>query len=492
MAANSSNAFVYDALPSATCVRLIDFDRRACAPMNNGEISFTLHTFELNSAPSFDALSYTWGDPSCPYLSSTKLSVHLLTVVRCNGASLEVQPNLLAALRELQTVDISRTTYIWIDAICIDQENHSERSSQVQMMGTLYEQAESVIMWLGPEDETVSDAFIVLERLGSVGRVPRSNQQLEEARAAVSHISLWDFYDAACYPAKLGVEPFNDRQWLSVAALLHRPYFKRVWVIQEVSQARKITVVCGRRLLDWGKLSAALMFLVLTNWHQALHTEVLNLRVTDPKARVGFEAMLAAKENGGTAAMQLVRTREFSRGEGGRSRLEDLLSTHRPCLATDPRDKIYSLLGISSFDKPPFTDPLKAQCLVADYQLPVEILYTRVVRLLIESRGDLRMLRQRESNRERSLRNLPSWVPDFSVWQIPAPMPGKWCANGDWAWTPDGRKYDDGMLGVQGQFLGVIEACSIPPFEVLQTPLWGSIAKVAGGIPDYYESFHGG
>jgi hypothetical protein len=381
---------------------------------------------------------------------------------------------------------------MWIDAICIDQKNLPERSSQVQMMGTLYEQAKSVIAWLGPEDETVSDAFIVLERLGSVGRVPRSKQQLEEARAAVSHISLWDFYDAACYPAKLGFEPFNDRQWLSVAALLHRPYFKRVWIIQEISQARKIIMVCGRRLLDWGKLSAALMFLFITNWYQALHTEVLNLRVTDPRARVGFEAMLAAKENGGTAAMQLVKTRELSRGEVGRYRLENLLSTHRVCLATDPRDKIYSLLGILSSDKPPFTDPQKAQCLVADYQLPVEILYTRVVRLLIESRGDLRMLRQRESNRERSLKYLPSWVPDFSVWQIPPPLPEGWCANGDWAWTADGRKYDDGMLEVQGQFLGVIEAYSIPPFEILETPLWGSIAEVAGGIPDYYKSFHGG
>jgi hypothetical protein len=486
MAAKTDNAFVYDGLASATCVRLIDFDQ------TNGEISFTLHTFELNSAPPFDALSYTWGDPSCPYLSSTKLSVQPLTVVRCNGANLKVQPNLLAALKELPTVDISRAIYIWIDAICIDQENNSERSSQVQMMGTLYEQAESVIVWLGPEDETVSDAFIVLERLGSVGRVPRSKQQLEEAREAVSHISLWDFYDASCYPEKLGVEPVNDRQWLSVAALLHRPYFKRVWVIQEISQAGKIILVCGRRLLDWGKLSAALMFLALTNWHHALHTEVLNGRVTDLKARIGFEALLAAKENGGAAAIQLVKTREFSLGEAGRYRLEQLLETHRPCLATDPRDKIYSLLGISNFDKPPFTDPRMAQCLVADYQLSVELLYTRVVRILIESRGDLQILRQRESNRERSLRNLPSWVPDFSVWLIPSPLPGKWCANRDWAWTADGRDYDDGMLEVQGQLLGVVEACSIPPFGVLETPLWGSIAEVARGIPDYYQPFHGG
>ncbi|KAH6699081.1 heterokaryon incompatibility protein-domain-containing protein, partial [Leptodontidium sp. MPI-SDFR-AT-0119] len=468
----------YEPLPSATCVRLIELDQRH---QPNGEISFTLHTFELNSAPPFDALSYTWGDPACPYLSSTKIPVHFLTAVRCNGARLEVQPNLAAAFKELQTRDLSRTTYIWIDAICIDQGNPTERSSQVQMMATLYEQAELVIVWLGPEDGTVSDAFMALERLGSIGRVPRSKQQLEEARAAVSHISPWDFYNASHYPTKLGIEPINDRQWLSIAALLHRPYFKRVWVIQEISQARKIVLVCGRRRLDWGKLSAALMFLLLTNWGQSLHTELLNGTVTDPKARVGFETMLAAKTDGGTAAIQLVRTREFALGELGKFRLEQLLSTHRPCLATDPRDKIYSLLGISNLDKPPFSDPEKAQCLVADYQLPVEILYTRVMRLLTESRGDLQMLRKRESNRERSLGHLPSWVPDFSVWLVPPYLPGEkfWRANGDWARTSDGRNFDDDKLEVQGQFLGVIEACSIPPFDVLQTPVWGSIAEVA-------------
>jgi Heterokaryon incompatibility protein (HET) len=491
MAENLDDSYIYDALPSTTCVRLIELDRRH---QPNGEISFTLRTFELNRAPPYDALSYTWGDPSCPYLSSAKPSGHGVPTVRCNGIRLEVQPNLIAALKELQIGGISRITYIWIDAICINQANPSERSSQVQMMGRLYEQAESVIVWLGPEDETVSDAFMALQRLGSVGKVPRSKHQLEEARAAVDHISPWDFYEPASYCTKLGVEPISDRQWLSVAAFLHRPYFKRVWVIQEISQAREIILLCGRRLLDWEKLSAALMFLALTNWYQALHTEMLNRTITDPKARVGFERMLAAKKDGGTAAMQLVRTREYARGELGKFRLEDLLSTHRSCLATDPRDKIYSLLGISNFEKPPFTDPLKAQHFVADYQLPVEILYTRVTRLLIESRGNLQMLRQRESNRERSLGTLPSWVPDFSVWLIPGLLPGEkiWCANGDWAWTPDGRKCDDNMLEVQGQCIGAIEACSIPPFEILQTPLWGSIADVARGLPDYYEGIKSG
>jgi hypothetical protein len=106
-------------------------------------------------------------------------------------------------------------------------------------------------------------------------------------------------------------------------------------------------------------------------------------------AHEGFEAMLAVKQNSGTASIQLVRTRECARGELGRWRTEDLLATHGPCLTTDPRDNIYSLLNISKPDKPLFKDPRNAQYLVADHQLPVEALHTRVVRILIESQRDL-------------------------------------------------------------------------------------------------------
>lgn len=106
------------------------------------------------------------------------------------------------------------------------------------------------------------------------------------------HINPWNFYDAACNPTKLRVETLNDRQWISVAAFLHRPYFKRVWVIQEISQTRKISLVCGN------------------------------------------------------TSMQLVRTHEDAREELGRWRLENFWQRIAPCLATDPRGKIYSLIGM--------------------------------------------------------------------------------------------------------------------------------------------------
>lgn len=89
-----------------------------------------------------------------------------------------------------QTLSLSWSSYkLWkYLGICIDQGNLFERSSQVQMMGALYERARLIILWLGPEDETVSDAFFVLESLGLVGRVIRSKEQIEEVKVAWSYI----------------------------------------------------------------------------------------------------------------------------------------------------------------------------------------------------------------------------------------------------------------------------------------------------------------
>lgn len=88
----------------------------------------------------YDALSYTWGN------NSKHKSISLNKVTHFS-----VTDNLYAALRRLRWTDRPRT--LWIDALCIDQENMDERSQQVQLMGTIYRQAKRVIVWLGDANE---------------------------------------------------------------------------------------------------------------------------------------------------------------------------------------------------------------------------------------------------------------------------------------------------------------------------------------------------
>jgi hypothetical protein len=260
-----------------------------------------------------------------------------------------------------------------------------------------------------------------------------------------------------------------------------------MWVIQEIALARSLTVVCGRKTIGWEKFSAAAYFFNMSGLCYQYHTEVANLVITDRSDRQGFENLLKSKKDAGITAIQLVKTREAPRVDA-QYRLEQLLTTHRFCQATDPRDKIYSLLGISAKDKAPFLDARQAECVRVDYEVPVELLYTKVARMLVESRLDLRILDQRESNRERSIKTLPSWVPDFSVRLLPSEfgINSKFKASGHLEWQPDGREYSDPLLNVQGYSLGVVKAHARNQFDAFQTPLWGSICEVACGLSDYY------
>jgi len=98
----------------------------------------------------YEALSYRWGDPTGPrkiYIQNSGLATF---------RSLDVTKNLYAGLQRLRDPDLPRT--VWIDAICINQEDLGERGQQVSFMTTIYANACQVVVWLGhsPEDNKTS------------------------------------------------------------------------------------------------------------------------------------------------------------------------------------------------------------------------------------------------------------------------------------------------------------------------------------------------
>ncbi|RDW68178.1 hypothetical protein BP6252_09574 [Coleophoma cylindrospora] len=109
-----------------------------------------------NYIPSYEALSYAWG-PSENARTITKTSAS-------SDALISVTENLDTALRHLRYTKAGRL--LWIDAICIDQENVAERSCQVSFMGTIYALATRVAVWLGPKDGDSSYAMDLVESLG--------------------------------------------------------------------------------------------------------------------------------------------------------------------------------------------------------------------------------------------------------------------------------------------------------------------------------------
>lgn len=103
-------------------------------------LSITLHNFALDEAPEYDALSYTWGNETDGQ-----------DTIICNGSSILVRINLFQALHRLRN-DASDNSWVWIDALCIDQSNVAEKSVQIPLMGRIYTQADQVLVWLGSAD----------------------------------------------------------------------------------------------------------------------------------------------------------------------------------------------------------------------------------------------------------------------------------------------------------------------------------------------------
>ncbi|GKT87724.1 hypothetical protein Ct61P_05574 [Colletotrichum tofieldiae] len=144
---------IYPALSlNAGDVRLISIE-----PQDDGEaskVNCTLEVTNLNhDLVPYLAVSYTWGpasvnDPTTP-----------ATPITCNGQDILVPNNLKAALLRIRGRPEMLGKKFWIDAISINQTNDEERSSQVRLMATIYSSADSVLIWLGEEDNDTSQAL---------------------------------------------------------------------------------------------------------------------------------------------------------------------------------------------------------------------------------------------------------------------------------------------------------------------------------------------
>jgi ankyrin repeat protein len=238
----------------------------------------------------YDSLSYTWG-------GTDKTST-----VTVNGKTLYVTENLYSALQHLRSEDID--TVLWVDAICIDQGNERERGHQIQHMCEIYSQAEEVIVWLGQATEETN---IVMDSL----------RRLEEYSSMHGH-RHWDLAQWTTFwllvPQDPGIEP---REGLDL--LLRRPWFRRVWVLQEIATAKKASVWCGTKSVR-------------------ARTFALAPSLIGIKPERYCQAVLDIMPG---------RLREESWWSESRD-LYNLLLKFRESRASDPRDKVYALLGISS------------------------------------------------------------------------------------------------------------------------------------------------
>ncbi|KAF1982508.1 hypothetical protein K402DRAFT_340114 [Aulographum hederae CBS 113979] len=209
-----------------------------------------LTTVEWRDRPVYEALSYTWGDRS------------VTVPLKCNEKRLDVTTNLHAALLHLRTQHGPRT--LWVDAVCTNQRNIPERGIQVSQMRQIYEKAQSVIVWLGPDSEAA------LAGCAAAALITVSDAICEKLEVTLSELDSYpDLYNDYIFknrerlpdPEKISLDSPSS-VWESLNWLYSNAYFSRVWVIQEINANESRSIYCGTQLLDWTRLQLVAGYLV--------------------------------------------------------------------------------------------------------------------------------------------------------------------------------------------------------------------------------------
>jgi hypothetical protein len=331
----------------------------------------------------YEAVSYTWGDP----VEGWQLDDQRMNLCSLNET---IKGNLAAALRRFRHETNERR--LWVDALCINQADHGERAQQVAMMAQIYSRAARTLVWLGEDTEEVDGAVIISAckaidvdgpSFGSMNDDERQlwSKQMHQALDPTLHFS--SPWKSAGKPT---TEMFDELEYLIVCAaqaFIHRRYFTRRWVLQELFNAKSAIVHCGAYKINWD---------VLIKGCKRLPIEIQRPAPVDPGMdMVQVGVYLEALDTYSSPVLDLMWCLKYF----GTSE------------CSDQRDRIYALLGFSS----------GANIIKADYSIPPAEVWLKVgLALIREGYSGLLVTTAAEQfyqGFERAA-GLPSWLPDFS------------------------------------------------------------------------------
>ncbi|KAH8730409.1 heterokaryon incompatibility protein-domain-containing protein, partial [Phaeosphaeriaceae sp. PMI808] len=255
----------------------------------------------------YEALSYVWGSEDKPWS------------IIIDNQNLSVTQNLYTALLRLQNHTCPRI--IWVDAVCIDQANEKEKESQISLMVEIYAKASRVVVWLGEAEGDGDRALEVIRLTGEKSARPSDTKELQQA----------------------------------IQKLLQRPWFQRIWVLQEMAAARHVSIMCGSTEIDGHAFCSGL--------------DVSNTLLEDTTTPVAFLVRGAAFRSRTMSQKQ----RRFSLDICSLSELVDKYHAQK---ATRLHDKVYALLGMCQ-------DDLSKAGLEPNYTLKWGELMQRLVKFLL-------------------------------------------------------------------------------------------------------------
>ncbi|KAK0616756.1 heterokaryon incompatibility protein-domain-containing protein [Immersiella caudata] len=385
----TSTSYEYEPLPPDTfrLLRLV-YDSNSLSGC-----TISLVQAAYTKPPKYFAVSYTWGDPHA-WASQT---------ITVDGRSMAVATNVRRIINFHAPLHKNKAKIIWIDAVCINQRSTGEKTSQVRRMDEIYRNATGVTVWL--DDAGDSD----------------------NTSARKAHALCWRLFlcrtaadaSAVCRGIAMGFDRqllLRDPQaWEALLVLLTRPWFLRVWVFQEVVLARRVRVVRGGEALPWYLIAnAGEMCVRYSNF--PVVGETLRRRGNFSNSSDWIEE---PPELYHPALFEAHRKRERE-GKRGRSLdgVTELLRMCRGFLATNPRDKVFALVGLVE-------DGRRDKRLMADYAKPARVVMLDAARYYLERGRLCDILCEagigwdvKTSDPDPTDGRPPSWVPD---WATPRP-----------------------------------------------------------------------
>lgn len=353
-------SYEYQRLKRETFIRIL----RLHPGKSDDVLSFDLTEADLDRKPSFEALSYEWRGKvgSIPVL--------------CNNQQLLITPNCKAAMQTLRRESTFRN--LWIDALCINQEDYSEKAKQVALMTRIYGIAEKVLMWLGSGCLNTNAAFDEMAEMADLSRSLRHDEQGAMAMERASGILRKTNVLA-------GFRELEESQ-----------YFTRAWIFQEVvlGQSRGL-IMCGKCQCSWEVFQYAM--------ETFQEHEVEHRRSTRPWPRQIAGCIANFEQN-------------------GRLSLPEALDMMSYLSAGDPRDKIFAALGVTKLED----QRMGVSTPFPDYQVFDWAVFVDTTRYLIHDSGSMHFWYLGCRRGLKSMAKLPSWVPEFKRYDK-APL---WSAHG--------------------------------------------------------------
>ncbi|KAK6217776.1 hypothetical protein LQW54_003285 [Pestalotiopsis sp. IQ-011] len=363
----------------------------------------------------YEALSYTWGA-----VAKDHRKVYIKQDEPCDGdggglsalSFVSIRPNLFSALRYLRLPTVSRV--LWIDSVCVNQEDKAERSREVARMDEIYSKAWRVIAWLGPDS---SDTAIAIEtvKLLSEGVIMEWHRRTFTTVPGSAADMLRN---------RPGLSTLTAAQWTALRSLITRPWFTRLWIRQEVALASRVIVVCGYYQAEWEDVDKVAILLE----HSSARVYIRLRDILFVRSLFHFH---------------------------GSDELSYILHRSSLCGHGDHRDLVYANLSTSS--------AIKSLHIKPDYTMSVAAVYKDLVLKYVQHFGNLDIFRSCDSNT--APRDFESFVTNFASEKSESRLFAEY-AHGGTRHLPviveEGR-----MLRLKGKYVGKVDYVSELPRPVL-------------------------